>query len=298
MPRAVLLPSAPNCSSSHGNGFSGHAGSALAGGSEMSYDPRDLEDVEKELEGKCPSCCLGSRINKCAYIKNPPYAKITLSERLIEVIDDRQTGETILDEALKMIKSVQDSPSGGTGYVSGGGEKMSVNNWIDLLNGETWNVLKIGFQLKQARERLAKGLVDKGVLSESAESGAGPSCGDGSRESILGLRKLGKFRIAVCGNTCLAIDLPLLMILVQHLPALQTAKNNMLHIGDLRHHCLRGDRSLKIAQPQMPVQEVRKEMMPTTGGGTGGGAQGEEEDVDFELVAGVLEVPSKLDSLL
>lgn len=30
--------------------------------------------------------------------------------------------------------------------------------------GETWNVLKIGFQLKQVRERLAKGLVDKGVL--------------------------------------------------------------------------------------------------------------------------------------
>jgi len=31
-------------------------------------------------------------------------------------------------------------------------------------SGETWNVLKIGFQLKQVRERLAKGLVDKGVL--------------------------------------------------------------------------------------------------------------------------------------
>jgi golgi phosphoprotein 3 len=30
--------------------------------------------------------------------------------------------------------------------------------------GETWNVLKIGYQLKQVRERLAKGLVDKGVL--------------------------------------------------------------------------------------------------------------------------------------
>lgn len=32
------------------------------------------------------------------------------------------------------------------------------------VTGETWNVLKIGFQLKQVRERLAKGLVDKGVL--------------------------------------------------------------------------------------------------------------------------------------
>lgn len=30
--------------------------------------------------------------------------------------------------------------------------------------GETWNLAKIGFQLKQVRERLAKGLVDKGIL--------------------------------------------------------------------------------------------------------------------------------------
>lgn len=33
-----------------------------------------------------------------------------------------------------------------------------------FLAGETWNVMKIGYQLKQVRERLAKGLVDKGVL--------------------------------------------------------------------------------------------------------------------------------------
>lgn len=35
---------------------------------------------------------------------------------------------------------------------------------ISLSLGETWNVMKIGYQLKQVRERLAKGLVDKGVL--------------------------------------------------------------------------------------------------------------------------------------
>jgi len=33
-----------------------------------------------------------------------------------------------------------------------------------LLKGETWNLMKIGYQLKQVRERLAKGLVDKGIL--------------------------------------------------------------------------------------------------------------------------------------
>lgn len=31
-------------------------------------------------------------------------------------------------------------------------------------SGETWNLMKIGYQLKQVRERLAKGLVDKGIL--------------------------------------------------------------------------------------------------------------------------------------
>ena len=33
-----------------------------------------------------------------------------------------------------------------------------------LVVGETWNLMKIGYQLKQVRERLAKGLVDKGIL--------------------------------------------------------------------------------------------------------------------------------------
>src|ERR1700732_5217683 len=33
-----------------------------------------------------------------------------------------------------------------------------------LDTGETWNVMKIGYQLKQVRERLAEGLVDKGIL--------------------------------------------------------------------------------------------------------------------------------------
>ena len=77
------------------------------------------------------------------------------------------------------------------------GNKFTINSWIDLLSGKCfkrrreqalkvpllcddfcvaqretyrvsifrgWNVMKIGYQLKQVRERLAKGLVDKGVL--------------------------------------------------------------------------------------------------------------------------------------
>lgn len=82
-------------------------------------------------------------------IRDPNRRRFPLPDRYIEVVDDKLTGEVLLDEALKMIK------------VS---ERMSVGTWIDLMSGETWNVMKIGYQLKQVRERLAKGLVDKGIL--------------------------------------------------------------------------------------------------------------------------------------
>lgn len=74
--------------------------------------------------------------------------KRPFTERLVEVIDERTIGDALLDESLKYIRM----------------EAQSIGSWIDLLSGETWNLLKIGYQLKQVRERLAKGLVDKGVL--------------------------------------------------------------------------------------------------------------------------------------
>ncbi|KIW03152.1 uncharacterized protein PV09_05795 [Verruconis gallopava] len=81
--------------------------------------------------------------------KDASRRRFPLQDRIIEVIDDTLTGEVLLDEALKMMKT---------------SEKMSVASWIDLMSGETWNLMKIGYQLKQVRERLAKGLVDKGIL--------------------------------------------------------------------------------------------------------------------------------------
>jgi len=71
-----------------------------------------------------------------------------ISERIIEVVDKTPTGDVLLDEALKMLAS----------------DQQNIVNWIDLLSGETWNFMKMGFQLKQVRERIQKGLVDKGVL--------------------------------------------------------------------------------------------------------------------------------------
>ncbi|KAI9825180.1 MAG: Vacuolar protein sorting-associated protein 74 [Sarea resinae] len=81
--------------------------------------------------------------------KDSSRRRFPLPDRIIEVVDDTLTGEVLLDEAIKMMKS---------------SEKMSVSAWIDLMSGETWNLMKIGYQLKQVRERLAKGLVDKGIL--------------------------------------------------------------------------------------------------------------------------------------
>jgi Golgi phosphoprotein 3 len=66
----------------------------------------------------------------------------------LEVLDDSVTGEVLLDETMRYMKNDPDT----------------ITNWIDYLSGETWNLLKIGYQLKQVRERIAKGLVDKGVL--------------------------------------------------------------------------------------------------------------------------------------
>ena len=180
-----LTPSAPspvgNASAGGGGGRSYGGGTALEGGGKIAFDPRDLEtegegksmprltiledilllgikdkqgylsfwndNISYALRG-CILMELALR-RRIGMVKDSARRRYPLPDRLIEVIDERQTGETILDEALKMIKA---------------SEKMGVGTWIDLLSGETWNVMKIGYQLKQVRERLAKGLVDKGVL--------------------------------------------------------------------------------------------------------------------------------------
>ncbi|KAJ3296300.1 hypothetical protein HDU76_006742, partial [Blyttiomyces sp. JEL0837] len=83
------------------------------------------------------------RITTVKEIRKRPFP-----DRLIEVTNEKATGEVLLDEALRLIKT----------------DSQSISAWIDLLSGETWNLMKIGYQLKQVRERIAKGLVDKGVL--------------------------------------------------------------------------------------------------------------------------------------
>jgi golgi phosphoprotein 3 len=52
--------------------------------------------------------------------KDSSRRRFPLADRVIEVIDDTLTGEVLLDEALKMMKS---------------SERMSVSSWIDLMSG-------------------------------------------------------------------------------------------------------------------------------------------------------------------
>lgn len=52
--------------------------------------------------------------------KDSSRRRYPLADRVIEVIDDTLTGEVLLDEALKMMKT---------------SEKMSVSSWIDLMSG-------------------------------------------------------------------------------------------------------------------------------------------------------------------
>ncbi|KAK9452223.1 Golgi phosphoprotein 3-domain-containing protein [Limtongia smithiae] len=164
-----------------GSGAASSSETAGENGHKIAFDPRDLQDGDerarqprltlmeevllmglKDKQGYlsfwndnisyalrgCIVLELAFR-GRIAMQRDPNRRRFPLPDRLIEVIDDRLTGEVLLDEALKLMKT---------------SEKMSVGAWIDLMSGETWNLMKIGYQLKQVRERLAKGLVDKGIL--------------------------------------------------------------------------------------------------------------------------------------
>lgn len=79
-----------------------------------------------------------------------------LTSRKVILKSETPTGDVLLDEALKHIKET-DPPE-------------TVQSWIEYLSGETWNPLKLRYQLKNVRERLAKNLVEKGVLTTEKQN--------------------------------------------------------------------------------------------------------------------------------
>lgn len=78
-----------------------------------------------------------------------------LSRKLL-LKNDTPTGDILLDETLKHLKETV--------------PPEAVQSWIEYLSGETWNPLKLRYQLKNVRERLAKNLVEKGVLTTEKQN--------------------------------------------------------------------------------------------------------------------------------
>lgn len=82
--------------------------------------------------------------------------KRSLLLRKVICKDSTPTGDVVLDEALKHIKDT--SPP------------LAVQDWIELLSGETWNPLNLGYQIRNVRERLAKNMVEKGILTTEKQN--------------------------------------------------------------------------------------------------------------------------------
>lgn len=110
--------------------------------------------------------CISSGLRGCILIELGLRGRVELEKvgmrrrsllaRKLVVKNDTPTGDVLLDEALKHLKET-DPPE-------------SVQSWIEYLSGETWNPLKLRYQLKNVRERLAKNLVEKGVLTTEKQN--------------------------------------------------------------------------------------------------------------------------------
>ncbi|KAM9446088.1 Golgi phosphoprotein 3 [Clarias gariepinus] len=110
--------------------------------------------------------CISSGLRGCMLIELALRGRLQLEAcgmrrksllaRKVICKSDAPTGDVLLDEALKHIKETQ--------------PPETVQTWIELLSGETWNPLKLHYQLRNVRERLAKNLVEKGVLTTEKQN--------------------------------------------------------------------------------------------------------------------------------
>ncbi|KAB0360610.1 hypothetical protein FD754_004766 [Muntiacus muntjak] len=90
------------------------------------------------------------------YLEPPTMHKKRLLDRKVLLKSDSPTGDVLLDETLKHIKATEPTET--------------VQTWIELLTGETWNPFKLQYQLRNVRERIAKNLVEKGILTTEKQN--------------------------------------------------------------------------------------------------------------------------------
>lgn len=121
-------------------GLKGADGS-LSFWNESSFAIRACFVVELELRGR-----IG--VSKDSRRREAPFY-------LVELVDRAEVGESLEDEALRFIGKC-DPPK-------------TISNWLDVLNGDDWGFFKSQYTMSQVRERLAKGLVDKGILRNEAQ---------------------------------------------------------------------------------------------------------------------------------
>jgi len=110
--------------------------------------------------------CISSGLRGCILIELALRGRIELERagmrrksllgRKVVVKKGDPCGDVLLDEALKHIKETDTTEN--------------VQTWIEYLSGETWNPLKLRYQLKNVRERLAKNLTEKGVLTTEKQN--------------------------------------------------------------------------------------------------------------------------------
>jgi len=111
--------------------------------------------------------CISSGLRGCILIELALRGRIKLESagmrrksllaRKVVLRNSEPCGDVLLDEALKHIKKTADV-------------QENVQTWIEYLSGETWNPLKLRYQLKNVRERLAKNLTEKGVLTTEKQN--------------------------------------------------------------------------------------------------------------------------------
>ncbi|XP_077176285.1 Golgi phosphoprotein 3-like [Paroedura picta] len=82
--------------------------------------------------------------------------KKRLLDRKVLLKSDTPTGDVLLDETLRHLKATEPAET--------------VQTWIELLTGETWNPFKLQYQLRNVRERIAKNLVEKGILTTEKQN--------------------------------------------------------------------------------------------------------------------------------
>lgn len=110
--------------------------------------------------------CISSALRGCILVElalrgrieleRPSMRRSGLQHRKILCKSDTLTGDVLLDEALKLIKDTN--------------PPELTQTWIEYLSGETWNPLKMHYQLRNVRERLAKSLVEKGVCTTDKQN--------------------------------------------------------------------------------------------------------------------------------